>query len=44
LEAYNDPATANFPCGKQCLMSGIKEAADAGNEKAIRFYKEIQHK
>jgi hypothetical protein len=44
LEAYNDPATANFPCGKKCLLSGIKEAADAGNEKAIKFYKEIQHK
>jgi hypothetical protein len=44
LEAYNDPATANFPCGKTCMLSAIKEAADAGNEKAIRFYKEIQHK
>jgi hypothetical protein len=44
LEAYNYPSTANFPCGKQCLLSGIKEAADAGNDKAIKFYKEIQNK
>jgi hypothetical protein len=44
LEAYNDPATANFRCGKTCMLSAIKEAADAGNEKAIKFYKEIQHK